>query len=152
MSKRLHVLCDIDHCLADSFWRDPMIGGEGGWDAYHSASPDDKPAQDVVDLINELASNGYVVMGLTARPEKWRRLTMDWLVKHRVALDGLLMRGDTDYRPAAEIKGALALAYFGSEEEIRANVLCVLDDREDVITSFCALGVTAIQVHIRRRE
>lgn len=147
---RTHVLVDIDHTLSDAFPRDAMIGGEGGWDAYHTASAADEPIHDLVVAINAFHAAGLSVIGLTARPAKWRTLTQAWLVKHGILMADILMREDTDYRPAPAIKLALACERFGGEEEVRSQVAFILDDREDVVTAFAGLGVTALQVFARR--
>lgn len=147
MSHRNYVLVDIDHTISNSFWRDGMIGGEGGWDAYHAASKDDKPIYEIVRLVWGLKSSGFIIYGLTARPEKWRKLTMEWLVRNNIQLDDILMRPDTAYHPAPEIKLKLVQERFENIDEIAM----VLDDRDDVVAAFKALGVTAIQVHGRRK-
>ena len=146
-SKRLNVLCDIDHTLSNSFWRDEMIGGPGGWDEYHANAAADEPLPDMVNMINSLSDTGYNIVAITARPEKWRKMTMDWLVRYGIFTDELLMRADTDYHPAPEIKLKLANERF---KDIKDEVAFVLDDRVDVVAAFKALGVTALQVHGRR--
>lgn len=148
--RRRFILCDIDHVLSNAFWRDPMIGGEGGWDAYHQASEDDEPCHDMVEAINAFYASAFETIGLTARPEKWRELTMRWMVKHEVNLTNILMRADTNFRPAPELKMELALDFFGGEEAMRENVMMVLDDRDDVTEAFRAIGITVLQVHARR--
>lgn len=146
---RKHILCDIDHTISDAFWRDELIGGPGGWDEYHSQSIKDDPLHDMVAMVNALHSSGLVIIGITARPAKWRSLTMRWLVKHSVMMDELLMRPDESFHPAPEIKTALAIERFG--ESVKDHVAMILDDREDVIEAFKGMGVTAIQVHGRTR-
>lgn len=147
MTNRKYILVDVDHTLANSFWRDDMIGD---WDAYHAASSEDEPLQDAVGLINSLHGAGYTIIGLTARPEKWRQITMEWLIKHFISMDELLMRPDEAYHPAPEIKMALALKRFDDKANLKAQVAIVIDDREDVIEAFRALGVTAMQIFGRR--
>lgn len=147
--QRLHVLVDIDHTLSDAFHRDGMIGVET-WDAYHAASIDDEPLHDVCGLVRALALQGYAPVGLTSRPAKWRQLTNQWLIRHGVPLDTILMREGEDYRPSAEMKTALALEYFGGEEALRERVAFILEDRDDVASAFHGLGVTVLQVYGRR--
>ena len=150
MTTRNHILVDIDHTVSNSFWRDDMIGGEGGWDAYHAASAQDEPIHDMVAMVNAMYGSGKTIIGITARPEKWRLLTMEWLVKVYVSMDEILMRPDDAYHPAPEIKVALALERFDNESNLKDQVALVIDDREDVIEAFRALGVTAIQVFGRK--
>lgn len=140
------ILVDIDHTVSDAFWRDPMIDN-GGWDAYHAASSRDHPIDDIVTLLNHM-SNYYCIIALTARPGKWRRLTMDWSLKHGIHIDELLMRADDNYHRAPELKIALAMQRFG--DKLLEEVAFIMDDREDVITAFKGIGITALQVYARR--
>lgn len=140
------ILLDIDHTVSDAFWRDDMIA-MGDWNAYHAAATYDGPVVDIVDLLETL-NNFYRIIGLTARPEKWRKKTMEWLLKHNVHIDELLMRPDNDYRRAPELKVALAIGLFG--DKLTEEVAFMMDDREDVVAAFKAIGVTALQVHARR--
>jgi hypothetical protein len=144
------ILLDIDHTVSDAFWRDHLIltpGMPGDWDDYHAASINDQPLGDMVNMINALAVN-YFILGITARPEKWRKLTMEWLLRNDIAIDDLLMRPDDDYRRAPELKVAMAQAAFG--DRFLEDVALVLDDREDVIAAFKAAGITALQVHAKK--
>lgn len=144
---RNYVLVDIDHVLSDAAWRDAMIGGEGGWDAYHTASVDDKSCTDVVELLKAFQSVGLLIVGITARPEKWRTMTNAWLLQHDIEFSDLLMRPDDSYRPAPEIKIALAEEFFNGN---LSQILFIIDDRDDVVAAFKARGVTALQCHGRQ--
>jgi phosphoglycolate phosphatase-like HAD superfamily hydrolase len=149
---RKYILVDVDHTLANSFYRDGLMAAPMGagvsWDEYHAASAKDEPIQDIVMMINSLAMAGYTIVVLTARPGKWRQLTMDWLLRIGVHVDELLMRPDDDYHPAPAMKTALALERFGND--LKEKVAFILDDREDVIAAFKALGITALQVNGRQ--
>lgn len=145
---RSYVLCDIDHVLADSAWREPLI--EESWDAFHAASEKDEPVPDMVRMIGALFNENFQIIGLTTRPEKWRQLTQAWLVRHCVWIDEILMRPYDSFAKSPELKVALAVQRFGTQEALANEVALVLDDREDVIEAFRALGVTALQVHVRR--
>lgn len=149
--ERKDILIDLDHTLTDAFWRDGMIGTVS-WDEYHAASRDDTVVRDVAALIGSWrrGSFAYRAIGLTARPEKFRQLTLNWLLKNNVSLDFLLMRPDEAFYPAPEIKMGLAMEFYKTEDAIRENVVCIFDDREDVITAFRGIGVTALQVFARR--
>jgi len=144
---RKNVLVDIDHTISNSFWRDSLIGGPGGWDEYHRNLIDDEPVIDVVGMINTLYWAQYTIVGITARPGKWRKLTLDWCVKHSVRLNELLMRPDDDFYPAAELKVRLASERFPN---LKDEVAFIMDDREDVSVAFRELGVTALQVYARQ--
>lgn len=148
MSLRSHVLVDIDNVLASAWEREHLISES--WDAYHSASRADEPLSDIIDLVNALARDGFVVILLTGRNEKYRGITIGWLAQHGVELDDLIMRPDDDYRPAGEMKLAMALARFVDEQGMRDQVAFILDDSENVIKAFQGVGVPALQVFARR--
>lgn len=141
------LFCDIDHTISDASWRDGMIGGDGGWDAYHLASENDKPITEMIWLVNHLKLSGWLIICLTTRPEKWRQLTMGWLIKHGVHFDELVMRPDKDFRPAPIVKVEQA-------QKIVADLTrcIVIDDREDTIEAFKAIGVTTLQVSANGRQ
>lgn len=148
--KRHIILFDVDHTISNAFWRDDMIKrsrDSGDWEEYHSRSNEDKPLSDVVALVNHIAfyNTNIQVWAITARPEKWRKQTMNWFIKNNVRVDTLLMRPEDKFKPAPEIKIDLC-----NEHDIMDKVLCIFDDREDVITAFKALGITAFQVHARK--
>jgi hypothetical protein len=146
--KTRHVLCDLDHTIFDAFWRDPMIGGPGGWDAYYEASIHDKPLLDTIGLVNAMAACGHNIIGLTARPERWRGLSNQKLMIHSVRMTELLMRPNDCFLTSPEVKVLEAAKRF--PDGVANNVSLVLDDREDVCAAFRGLGVTVHQVHARR--
>lgn len=140
------VLCDLDHVLCDSFWRDAMIGGPGGWDAYHAAAHQDQLVWQVAAMVNALATT-FDVYGLTARPEKWRTMTMAWLVRHGVRIECLLMRGDRDFRPSPQVKLDLVKNTWSP---IGDHIALLIDDRDDVCAAFRAEGIVVLQAHVAR--
>jgi hypothetical protein len=146
---RPYVLTDLDHTLSNAFHRDPMIG-VNSWDEYHAAAEHDEPLHDVVRLVQSLAAMDHFIIGITARPAKWRQLTVGKLTEWGVPVHDILMREDEDYRPSPEMKLALAREYFGSDEEIRAKVAMLLEDRDDVAAAFRGIGITVLQVFGRQ--
>jgi hypothetical protein len=89
-------------------------------------------------MVNALSVSNRVWL-LTARPEKWRMKTVDWLTKEEIMVEGQLMRPENDYRQAPELKVAMATLYFGSLDAIDL----VFDSREDVVSAFRSGGVSA---------
>lgn len=140
------IICDIDHTISDAAWRDPLLGN---WDEYYIEAYLDKPITEVIDLVNYYGQFQAVVC-LTARPERWRKLTLSWLVKHSVMFHDLLMRPDNNHEPSAILKPKMALTYFG--DDIITKVDLVIDDREDVLSAFRALGLTTLQVTAGRNR
>jgi hypothetical protein len=144
------ILVDIDHVISDAFWRDDMIKkarDSGRWEEYHSAGKNDKPLEDVIVLINHIARYNTIIQvwAITARPAKWLKQTNGWLLRHGVMVENVLMRPEEAFKPAPQIKIDLC-----KEHKILDRILCIFDDREDVIAAFKELGITAFQVHARR--
>jgi hypothetical protein len=125
-----------------------MRGVDVNWDDYHTAGANDYPIHDVVAMVNSLHACGWWIIGLTAIPDKFRQLTMTWLINHFIAMDELLMRPDEAFHPAPEIKLALVQERFG--DKIADEVAFLLEDREDVCEAFQALGITTLQVRGRQ--
>jgi phosphoglycolate phosphatase-like HAD superfamily hydrolase len=143
------ILVDIDHTITDAAWRDHLIGGEGGWDHYHSESEKDKPATDICSILAFL-SGPFEIVAVTARPEKWRQLTHKWCTNNFPFVDEILMRANDDYSPSPEVKLRLVEQRFGPNWQER--VACIIDDRDDVTSAFKEAGVTVLQCHARRYE
>lgn len=148
---RWHVLIDVDHTLSNAFDRQPMADAKE-WDNYHSASLNDKPVKDITNLIAFCGQYGCTLVGLTTRPEKWRAVTVEWLLRNEVYLDEIIMRPNDDFRPAAVVKIDQAIKRFGSEQGVRDNVAFIIDDNDKVVEAFRALGITVLQCFARRLD
>lgn len=136
------ILIDLDHTVSNAFWRDSMIGTVP-WDEYHWNLRFDKPFKNVVNLINALSNSGYNIMGITGRNEKHRQLTVSWLVQNKVDIDEILMRPDNDYTKNGELKVKLVKERF--KEDYR-NIHFLVDDNEDAILAFMAIGIATLQI------
>lgn len=147
------LLVDIDHTLSDAAWRDDMIAS-GDWDAYHAAGKDDVPIQEMVELVNGMADSGALIIGATARPDKWRTQTMNWMLKYNVCMDEVLMRHDNNYRPSGDMKVELLKQRFGEnlEKIPTGSAVIFIDDNEKVIEAVRALGITALQCFAAKRS
>jgi hypothetical protein len=138
-----YVLTDLDHVVCDASWRDHMIGTLS-WDEYHAAGEADEPNAAVVAILHAFRVHHLAtVVGITARPEKWRIASLRWMLDNNVPMDELLMRPDLDHRPSPVVKVDLIQNRFPVLDEIAF----VLEDREDVCAAYRAMGLTVLQVH-----
>lgn len=145
---RRFVLLDMDHTISATWHRDEYLGD---WDRWNEKAHEDLAIADIWFLVNALRITGHTELILfTDRRERQRQKTLDWLVKRHVYADEILMRPNEDYSPDAECKYQMALRRFGSDEGIRDNVICLLDDNQSVIEKFANLGITCLHVHARR--
>lgn len=142
--RRRIVLVDIDHTLSDAAWRDDKVPGPDNswtWDDYYSRQGEDRPMHDICHLVKCLRVGKMHVVGLTARPERYRKETSTWLRLHDAELDGLIMRPDENHESSTVLKPRMALEHFDPR-----HVAFVLEDRTDVAEAMVVAGYSVLQV------
>ena len=105
MSKPKAHIYDVDGTLANV---DPYLhyvrGSNKDYDAFHEASIDALPNIEVLEMLNNSVADGYSVIIVTSRKEKYRGLTSMWLSKNNITSHALFMRANDDNRPDYEAK------------------------------------------------
>jgi predicted kinase len=131
------ILMDLDGTAALRGDRDPYDGERVG---------EDKPNQFVIDMAVAYAeAHDAEIIAMSGRMAKGncRRLTNDWLDEHvGDAVTELYMRPDGDTRRDDIVKAEL----FDKHVRRYFNVLGVLDDRDQVVKMWRAMGLTCLQV------
>jgi predicted kinase len=128
------VLVDIDGTTAIITGRSPFDG---------SRVHQDVPNQPVIDVVRALHTAGNQIVFLSGRTEACRAETEAWLTRHvAVPYDGPFMRPVGDQRKDSIVKVEL----FDSHVRETYDVTCVLDDRDQVVNAWRALGLTVLQV------
>ncbi len=96
---------DVDGVLADvTHRRHHVLGPRPSWDAFFAAAGDDPPLGTGVALALRAYAAGHEVVYLSGRPERLRRDTERWLVRHGLPHGEVLLRPDADRSPAARLK------------------------------------------------
>lgn len=114
------VICDLDGTLSLLNGRDP----------YNAATCDNDLLNEPVAAALKMAKQqGYQVILLSGREDKFREPTMRFLDKHQIGYDLLLMRTSNDFRKDNIIKREL----FESEIQGKYFVEFLLDDRNQVV-------------------
>ena len=133
------VMVDVDGTVALMGKGIPGRRGPYEWDRVG----EDDPCQPVIDLVRDLRTCGYLIAFLSGRDEVCRLQTWMWLVAHGAAQDGdeLWMRPRKDNRPDNEVKIELYQRYVAPR-----SVKYVLDDRDQVVKAWRAIGLTVLQV------
>ncbi len=130
------VLCDLDGTAALMCDRSPYPDGEhlvGG----------DSPNPPVVAALRAFSAAGLRIVFMSARTEGCRDLTEAWLSEHvGVPYDALIMRPVGDTRRDAEVK----LELFDQRIRHAYRVVCVLDDRDQVVRMWRSIGLSVFQV------
>jgi hypothetical protein len=128
------IFCDVDHTVSDAAWRQGIWAAQR-WDEYYLEAEKDPPIEPMIRMIQLLHHDGNRIIGSTARPEKWRNLTMKWLIRNNVPFDDLFMRGPNDRRTSPLVK-------VGFTKIIMPEL--VIDDRPDVCAAFCEIGISTL--------
>lgn len=142
------VVVDLDGTLYDSSARQ-HLAMNGEWEAFHAASCDDPPNEAVLDVLSALPPQTKII-ACTGRNEGHRKITEDWMIKHCVPVDAVLMRPEHDYSSDAVLKPQM-LAEWAAEEfpmtALTDLVWFVLDDRDKVVDAWRAMGLPCWQVN-----
>jgi hypothetical protein len=139
------VLVDIDGVLADASNRQHYLNNPEGrrdWRGFFGAVGEDLPLSAVPALLALLDSSLSVVL-LSARPAWVFQLTVDWLHRHEMRWDLLILRGDDDIADAADFKRGVLF-------ELRAmgwDVALAIDDDERIIEMYSTENQPALYIH-----
>ena len=140
------VIFDLDGTLALIDSRRELSLKDNGkidWDVFFDSkmiSLDD-PNQPVIDMANMLSKQGYTIMILSGRSDVTYQATIDWLNKHDIWFDNLIMRPQNHlYMPDNDLK-QMWLDSIGKD-----NVAMVFDDRNQVVDMWRQNGLTCFQV------
>jgi len=114
------VICDLDGTLSLLNGRDP----------YNAATCDNDLLNEPIAAALKMAKQqGYQVILLSGREDKFREPTVRFLDKHQIGYDLLLMRTSNDFRKDNIIKREL----FEGEIQGKYFVEFLLDDRNQVV-------------------
>ena len=128
------VLVDIDGTTALMAARSPFD---------ETRVHEDRPNAPVIAVIRAMAAAGNAIVFLSGRTDGCRDATCDWLSEHvGILFEGLYMRPAGDMRKDATVKREL----FDRHVRDRYDVVCVLDDRDQVVAAWRELGLTCLQV------
>jgi predicted kinase len=102
---------------------------------------EDLPNDPVIRLAQALGRSDLVI-AMSGRDECCREQTAHWLEQHVGTIDALLMRPAGDTRKDAIVKREL----FQQQVAPKWQVLGVIDDRQQVVDMWRAMGLTCLQV------
>lgn len=137
------VIFDIDGTLANNTHRQHLVAeGRMSWEKFFQQMGDDTPIGPIIDLCETLsASKRYEVLLFTGRPERFRRLTEQWLAWNGVPDLPLEMRKDGDTRPDREVKQDM----LNAQLEQGTKIAFVVDDRQSVVDMWRENGIICLQ-------
>jgi predicted kinase len=136
------IICDLDGTLA-------LIGDRSPYDASQ-CDVKDKPNTPVIECVKAMFMEGYKIIFMSGRDEKYREQSKRFIEKHlQYFFDSqkcipyeLFMRSLDDKRKDSIVKREL----FETHVAGKYNVQFVLDDRNCVVATWRQMGLTCFQV------
>jgi predicted kinase len=127
------IICDIDGTMAIHTNRSPYD---------HDKCDRDIVNRVVFNITHLFVKEGYKIVYLTGREDKFRFKTEDWLVSNGCPNGPLLMRPSGDVRKDYIVKQEI----FDKCIRNVYNVRFALDDRDQVVSMWRRMGLTCLQV------
>lgn len=131
------IICDLDGTLALLGNRNPYETARAIEDALN------EPVANVIEVYAHQKLYDVRLLLVSGREEKYRDVTLKWLIKHDIKnYEALYMRPTGDKRKDYVVKREIY------EKSIHGKyyVLFVLDDRDQVVKMWRELGLTCFQV------
>ena len=143
------VIFDLDGTLALIDARRALSAKSNGkinWGIFFDPSNItlDSPNDPVITMAKLLKSAGYRIVIFSGRSNATQDATQTWLAQYGVEYDQLVMRPATDYTPDNDLKQTWLNRHFPGDQKDR--ILCVYDDRDQVVKMWRDNGLTCMQV------
>lgn len=140
------VIFDIDGTLANL---DHRLHHLPNWDKFFAEMHNDTPIPEIKWLANQLAAmsdmsspeNDYCVLIVSARPDNYRDVTENWLLKHGIDYHRLYMRKAGDFRKDSIVKKEI----LQQITEDGFEPFLVIDDRAQVVAMWREYGLMTLQ-------
>jgi hypothetical protein len=171
-----YVIWDLDNCLADDRPRIPLIdwaaaqapgaAPDAAWEAYHAASARDSVGNVMAFNLHHGPrtwgrSDRPTPLFMTARPERFRGKTEEWIYTHlswglHLGREGahefiLMMRDDKDHRRSVDVKRDMVSKFM--EHHPYARIRAAYDDHPAVVEMYRTnFGLTAYELSIHDIE
>lgn len=133
------LICDFDGTLTDIR---PIQHLVGEWEEFHERSFHCEPNIEIVDHVTRM-DEIYDVIIVTGKGEAHRDTMLDWLLRHEVPVERVLMRPLGNFESDTVLKPALMEQAFG--EGWRSRVSHAIEDRDKMVDAWRALGITTFQ-------
>lgn len=144
-----YAIWDIDNCLADDYWRQPLIewhkDGNARYDGYNAQMAHDA----VVHKEHfEFMSRFTTPVFFTGRCVKWEQETRTWLRKLGGHSPVLFMRGNDEDGSPALVKQRMLRAFRVQRNLPVSDIVAAFDDVPAVVAMYQASGIAACRLAI----
>ena len=149
------IFVDIDGTIADLTHRVHHIANDKSseqkdWEAFYRDIDKDRPILPTIDLVRTLKAKGWFIILITGRDCARRASTEEWLERHAVPWDALLMRPLGDHASDVKIKRAW-LKKMRDGELVFENIALpelVIEDRRKVVDMWREEGLIALHCDV----
>lgn len=140
MSKQKAVVFDLEGTLSDHSNRLHFLEN-GDYDSYNHFFQDDKPNQDMVDLMKKWHKKGYHILLVTAKSIAYGSIVDEWLTEYnfRGLFTQLYFRKENDNRRSVEVKKDIFKKLMSEYD-----IVMSYDDRLENVDMLQSLGIPAI--------
>jgi len=143
MPAKGYCIFDIDGTIADCEHRRHFVETTPkDWKGFFSHMSEDPVRKEVAKLAIDYYNNGHQILYVSARPEDYRDVTLEWLANNNLSFGWtLIMRKSGDKRPDTEVKQEIYDRYLK-----KYPIEVVVDDRPVVIKMWEGNGLKVIDV------
>lgn len=145
-----YIISDLDGALSLDHPRRHLI--KQSWEGYFDQIINDRCNAAVQTFLLAMART-HATYIITSRPEKYRQVTEQWLARHGVMYEKLLMRPMKHTATGNEAwqehmsDADLKHQHLKDHGLYPGNVLCVIEDRDEMVAFYRGLGFDCWQVH-----
>lgn len=133
----------MDGTLSSSKYRSYLVdNAPKDWSTYHGSMVRDRPIKEMIRLARRYKSQGYKVVILTLRPERFRPVTEKWLLDEGVEFDEAFFRPTTDFRRGREVKRDI----YRTKIKPNYDVERAFDDFDEILSMWDEEGVPHTKV------
>lgn len=142
------IVCDLDGTLCNIEHRRHHVrrtdGQKKNWMAFMDGIPKDTIHEWCDTILNACRYQGKKIVLASGRSEQERNATVDWLTKHNVFYDNLLMRKSGDSRRDDIVKEII----LDFEILTRYTPYFMIDDRQQVVNMWRKRGFVCLQCDV----
>ena len=103
------IICDCDGTISLRTNRDTYD---------FNSSIDDKPNSSIIELLKIYKESGFSIIIVTAREEKFKKITEKWLFINNIEYDQIFFRDNKDARGRASFENAIAIINVANQREL----------------------------------
>jgi FMN phosphatase YigB (HAD superfamily) len=140
------IVVDLDGTLCNIGHREHLAQARQ-WDDFNSLCHADKVNEPIAEMVRRFYGY-YGILVVTGRSDKWREMTIEWLMAHKLwpLVDRFRMRQEGDMRSDTIVKPEMVIDCFGTHVNALDKVLFILDDRYKVVKEFRRRRFTVFHV------